>query len=64
MNNRQVEKRITLLVTTIGSFLAPFMGAAVNIALPKIGAEFSLDTVSLGWVAIIYILAGAMVIIP
>jgi EmrB/QacA subfamily drug resistance transporter len=64
MNNRQDEKRITLLVTTIGSFLAPFMGAAVNIALPKIGAEFSLDTVSLGWVAIIYILAGAMVIIP
>jgi len=31
-----------LLVTTLSSFLTPFMGSAINVALPAIAEELSL----------------------
>ncbi|NPA39391.1 MAG: MFS transporter [Thermodesulfobacteria bacterium] len=40
------------------------MGASVNIALPAIGKEFSLDAVLLSWVATSYFLATAMFLVP
>ncbi len=40
------------------------MSSSVNIALPVIGQEFSLDTVLLGWVASAYLLSVAMCLIP
>ena len=40
------------------------MGSSVNIALPSIDREFSLDAVSLGWVATAYILAAAVFLLP
>jgi len=40
------------------------MGSSVNIALPSIGREFSLDAVALGWVATSYILAAAVFLLP
>jgi len=43
-----------LLVTTLSSFLTPFMGSAVNVALPAIAKEFSMTALSLGWVATIF----------
>jgi EmrB/QacA subfamily drug resistance transporter len=49
---------------TLTSFLTPFDGSAVNIALPSIGKEFSMDAVSLGWVATAYLLASAMFLVP
>jgi EmrB/QacA subfamily drug resistance transporter len=58
------SKRVVLLVTTIASFLFPFMLAAVNIALPTIGRELSLDAVTLGWIATAYLLSSATLIIP
>ena len=58
------NKRIALLVTTLVSFLTPFMGSAVNIALPRIGKEFSMDAVLLSWVATSYLLAAAMFLVP
>src|SRR5512136_886949 len=57
-------KRITLFVVTLSAFLTPFDGSAVNIALPSIGKEFSMDAVSLGWVATAYLLASAMFLVP
>lgn len=60
----QTFKRITLLVTTVAAFLAPFMAAAINIALPAIRTEFKLDTNLLGWVATAYLLATAAFVIP
>jgi EmrB/QacA subfamily drug resistance transporter len=48
----------------MASFLTPFMGSSVNIALPVIGREFGLDAVSLSWVATIYILAAAVFLLP
>jgi EmrB/QacA subfamily drug resistance transporter len=63
MENRLI-KRITLFVVTLTAFLTPFDGSAVNIALPSIGEEFSMDAVSLGWVATAYLLASAMFLVP
>src|SRR3972149_12291993 len=57
-------KRITLFVVTLAAFLTPFDGSSVNIALPSIGKEFSMDAISLGWVATAYLLASAMFLVP
>jgi len=46
------------------SFLTPFMGSSVNIALPRIGREFSMDAVLLSWVPTAYLLAAAMFLVP
>jgi EmrB/QacA subfamily drug resistance transporter len=63
MENRLI-KRITLFVVTLAAFLTPFDGSSVNIALPSIGKEFSMDAISLGWVATAYLLASAMFLVP
>jgi len=52
------------VVAGMASFLAPFMGNSVNIALPSIGREFSTDAVTLGWVATAYLLAAAVFLVP
>ena len=57
-------KRAVLLVATIASFIFPFMASTVNIALPSLGKELSLDTVMLGWVATAYLLSSAALLVP
>jgi MFS family permease len=57
-------KGSALLVASLGSFLTPFMASSINLALPSIGKEFVLDAVLLSWVATIYLLAAAMVLVP
>jgi len=53
-----------LLITTLSSFLTPFMGSAVNVALPAIAKELSMNALSLNWVASSFILAAAITLIP
>jgi EmrB/QacA subfamily drug resistance transporter len=53
-----------LLVTTLSSFLTPFMGSAVNVALPAIAKELSMTALSLSWVATSFILTAAITLIP
>jgi EmrB/QacA subfamily drug resistance transporter len=60
----EVEKRCVLLVTTLASFLMPFMGSSINVALPSIGKEFGMSAVSLGWVATAFLLTGAIFQVP
>ena len=66
LNNKSdiVNKRGALLVATLASFLTPFMSSSVNIALPTIGNEFSMDAVLLNWIATSYLLAAAMFLVP
>jgi EmrB/QacA subfamily drug resistance transporter len=52
------------IVAGMASFLAPFMGASINIALPSIGREFGASAVTLGWVATSYLLAAAVCLVP
>jgi EmrB/QacA subfamily drug resistance transporter len=58
------SKGVVLLVATMASFLFPFMLSAVNIALPTIGRELSLDAVMLGWIATAYLLSSATLLVP
>ncbi|MDD3730907.1 MAG: MFS transporter [candidate division Zixibacteria bacterium] len=58
------NKRAALIVATVSSFIGPFMGSSVNVALPSIGQQFSLGAVQLGWVNNAFLLAAAMFLIP
>lgn len=53
-----------LVIATFTSFLPPFMASSINIALPAIGAEFSMDAVLLGWIATSYLLSAAVFMVP
>jgi EmrB/QacA subfamily drug resistance transporter len=59
-----LTRRSALIITALASFLTPFMGSSLNLALPSIGREFSLNAVRLGWVASAYILAAAISLVP
>ncbi len=59
-----MNKQILLWIFGISGFLPPFMGAAVNIALPAIGKNFNLDVITLGWVATAFILTAAVFLVP
>ena len=58
------SKRSALIVTTLSSFLTPLAASTVNIALPSIGKEFSMDAISLSWVATAFIVTAAMFLVP
>ena len=60
----RINKRSALIILTAGSFLTPFMGASVNIALPSIGKEFALDAVLLSWVSTSFLLGAAIFLVP
>jgi EmrB/QacA subfamily drug resistance transporter len=62
--NERVRKSSALLIATLSSLLTPFMGSAVNIALPCIAREFGIDAVVLSWVATSYLLASAVSLVP
>jgi len=58
------NKRPALLVATLVSFITPFMGSSINIALPSIAKEFSMDAVLLSWVTTSFLLATAVSLVP
>jgi EmrB/QacA subfamily drug resistance transporter len=53
-----------LVVVLLSSFITPFMSSSVNIALPAIAKRFSLDAVTLNWVATSYLLTTAVFLLP
>jgi EmrB/QacA subfamily drug resistance transporter len=62
--SNEVNKTILLLVTMSANFFNPFMGAAVNVALKKIGTDFSMSAVGLSWISMSYLLAAAVFLVP
>lgn len=58
------SKRSTLIVASLSSFMTPFMGSSINIALPSIEKKFEMDAVLLSWVATSYLLAAATSLVP
>ncbi|MFO8089145.1 MAG: MFS transporter [Desulfatiglandaceae bacterium] len=57
-------KRSTLLVAVIANFLSPYLGSAVNVALPAIQRDLSATAVHLSWTAAAFVLVNAMVALP
>lgn len=63
MNEDQLKKA-ALIISTLGSFLTPFGGASINIALPSISKEFGMNAITMNWVVTAYLLSSAMLIVP
>jgi EmrB/QacA subfamily drug resistance transporter len=57
-------KRSVLLVATFAAFLTPFLGSAVNLALPAIGKDLNASALELGWVISSFILSSAIFLLP
>ncbi len=64
MGETSTTRRVALLVATTSSFLTPFMGSALNIALPSVGQEFAAGALALGWIPTAYLLSSAMFLVP
>ncbi len=57
-------RRSVLMMAISTAFINPFTGSAVNIALPAIAKEFSADAVMISWIAMSYLLASAVFMVP
>jgi EmrB/QacA subfamily drug resistance transporter len=62
--DKSPSRQVTLLVTTIASFLTPFMSSSIAVALPTIGDELAMNAISLSWVATAFLLAAVVVLVP
>ena len=58
------EARWIFFAALSTSFIGPFMGSAVNLAVPAIGAELGAPVESLGWIVTAYLLGSAVVLLP
>lgn len=56
--------KTALIIASVSAFIGPFMGSSINIALPEIGKSFSMNAITLGWVATSYLLAASVFLIP
>ncbi len=57
-------KRYALIIAMSASFLTPFVGSAINLAVPSIGKEFNTTTLLLSWVVTGYLLSSAAFLLP
>jgi EmrB/QacA subfamily drug resistance transporter len=57
-------RRAALIVASMSSFLTPFMGSSINLAIPSIQNDFSMDALSIAWIATSYLLFAAMFLVP
>ncbi len=60
----RANKTAALIIAVTASFVTPFMASSVNVALPEIARDFSLNAVTLSWIATSYILAAAAFLVP
>src|SRR5512137_2071390 len=58
------EKKIILLVASLSSFLVPFTGSSITVALPAMAIQFHTNAVTLGWITSAYIISAAVFIVP
>lgn len=57
-------RSLTLVILTMAAFLNPFTGSSIDLALPLIAAEFSVDAVTLSWVPSAYLLSVVIFMLP
>jgi len=59
-----INRKILLAVIFLSSFFNPFMGSAVNIALPSISRDLSIHAGTLSWIAMAFLLSSAVMLVP
>ncbi|MCX6301541.1 MAG: MFS transporter, partial [Bacteroidia bacterium] len=57
-------KKSVLIVTSFAAFLTPFLGSAINLALPAIAKDFNTTAIELGWIASSFILSSVIFLLP
>ncbi len=62
--NEKKLRNTALLVVAFGSFLIPFMGSSLNIALPIIQKELAVNIILLSWIPTVFVLANTAFILP
>lgn len=62
--DEKTARRVALIVAPLSSFINPFMGASINVALKAMEHDLALDAVLLGWVQTAFLLASAAVLVP
>ncbi len=62
--DNSAQEKATLLVVMSTAFLVPFIGSALNLALPALGSEFHSSALLLSWVVTSYLLATAAFLLP
>jgi EmrB/QacA subfamily drug resistance transporter len=60
----KVDTTLLLVASMATHFFNPFMGAAVNVALKKIGSDFEMSAVGLSWVSMSYLQASVIFLVP
>lgn len=63
-SDSRTYRNTILFIICMATTLIPFMGSAMNLALPLIAKEFSLDAISLSWVVSIFLLSSAILPVP
>lgn len=64
MNQDPATKKYALITVMVASFTTPFMGSAINLAIPSIGHEFNSSALLLSWVVSSYLLSSAAFLLP
>jgi len=57
-------QKLSLLLVAVSSFLIPFMGSSLSIALPLIQNDLAVDILVLGWIPTAFTLANAALVLP
>jgi EmrB/QacA subfamily drug resistance transporter len=60
----QPNKSLLLTIIILTSVVNPFLGAAINIALPHIASELDLSAIQMSWIAMAFLLSSAVFLVP
>lgn len=64
VKDKKINKTAILLIATLASFLTPFMGTSLNVALPTISSELAVNAILLSWITTAFFLTSAMFAVP
>ncbi len=64
MEPKNVSVKITLAIMMIASFITPFMGNAINLAIPAMGKEFGANQFWLNWIVFSYLMTSTIFLLP
>ena len=64
IKDNKINKTVILFIATLATFLTPFMGTSLIIALPTIGNDLAVNAILLSWVTTGFFLASAMFAVP
>jgi MFS family permease len=59
-----MNRKTIFFILCWASFIVPFMGSALTLALPNIGTEMNLDKIGMGWISSAFLISTAVFQVP